>query len=128
MRTKIEVDEFIQGLNHPMNDVIQLLRSIIFEAEPSLTEHLKWNAPSFCYKEKDCITFNFPPKRDSILLVFHRGVAKKELLKRKLITDETGLLQWKTNDRAVVRFSSFQEVEKEKNNLAPVFKLWLEKS
>jgi hypothetical protein len=126
MGSKVRVEEFISALNHPLNDVIQLLRSIIYEAEPSLAELIKWNAPSFCYKEEDCITFNFPPKRDSVLLVFHRGTAKKELPKNKLIADDTGLLIWKTNDRAVVRFSNQEEVEKHKNNLNQIIKLWLE--
>lgn len=125
MGSKVEVEEFISALNHPLNDVIQLLRSIIYEAEPSLTELIKWNAPSFCYKEEDCITFNFPPKRDSVLLVFHRGTAKKELPKSKFITDETGLLQWKTNDRAIAKFASLQEVESQKVNLLIIIRLWL---
>lgn len=125
MGSKIEVEEFISALNHPLNDVIQSLRSIIFEAEPSLTEHIKWNAPSFSFKEEDCITFNFPPKRDGVLLVFHRGTAKKELPKNKLIADDTGLLIWKTNDRAIARFSNLKEVENQKANLKRIIGMWL---
>jgi hypothetical protein len=120
------VQEFLRNLNHPLADVITKLRSIIHEAEPDLTEHIKWNAPSFCKNGDDRITFNFPPKRNEVLLVFHRGVAKKEVPVDKLINNTSGILQWKTNDRAVARFSSTSEVVSQKEDLLNLIKLWLQ--
>jgi len=123
-----EVEIFILDLNQPMLNIIQQLRMIIYKAEPALTEQIKWNAPSFCYKGDDRITFNFPPKKDCVLLVFHRGAAKKEVPSQRLITDDSGILEWKTNDRAVARFSNLIEVENQRNNLDQIIRLWLEYS
>jgi len=126
MAEKTDVHHFLQILNHPLADVITLLREIIKHAEPNLGEHIKWNAPSFYKNGEDCITFNFPPKKDAVLLIFHRGVAKKEVPTNKLINDTSGILQWKTNDRAVARFSSTSEVISQKEALLNLIKLWLQ--
>jgi uncharacterized protein YdhG (YjbR/CyaY superfamily) len=122
------VQIYLDGLDHPLKPEILKIREIIFGVNPNLTEHIKWNAPSFCLNGEDKITYNLSPKKDSIQLVFHRGAKKKELPKEKLISDNSGLLKWATNDRAVIRFTSMQEILDNESSFIEIIKKWLEAS
>lgn len=117
---------YLENLDHPLKSEILKIREMVFKANPNLTEQIKWNAPSFCLNGEDKITFNLPPKKDSIQLVFHRGVKKKELPKEKLINDDSGLLKWATNDRAVIRFTSIQEILENETKFIDIVQKWLE--
>lgn len=123
---KYLVQIYLDGLDHPMKPEILKIREMIFEVNPNLTEQIKWNAPSFCLNGEDKITYNLSPKKDSIQLVFHRGVKKKELPKEKLINDDSGLLKWATNDRAVIRFTSMQEILDNETDFLEIIRKWLE--
>ena len=57
-------------------------------------EHVKWNAPSFCYAGEDMVTFRLYAQ-DRAQLVFHRGSRVRE-------DADTDHLRWATNDRTVV--------------------------
>jgi len=117
---------YLENLDHPLKSEILKIREMVFKANPNLSEQIKWNAPSFCLNGEDKITFNLPPKKDSIQLVFHRGVKKKELPKEKLINDDSGLLKWATNDRAVIRFTSMQEILENETKFIDIIQKWLE--
>ncbi|MCS4434583.1 DUF1801 domain-containing protein [Aquiflexum gelatinilyticum] len=117
---------YLENLDHPLKPEILKIREMVFKANPNLTEQIKWNAPSFCLEGEDKITFNLPPKKDSVQLVFHRGVKKKELPKEKLIKDDSGLLKWAANDRGVIRFTSVQEILGNESKFLDIIRKWLE--
>jgi uncharacterized protein YdhG (YjbR/CyaY superfamily) len=48
-----EVDRFISGLDHPLKEEVERLRTAILDSNDEMTEHVKWNAPSFCYAGED---------------------------------------------------------------------------
>lgn len=127
-KTTDHIPDFLGRLNHPLKEVITALREIIQQADSSLTEHIKWNAPSFCHNGDDRITFNFPPKKDSVLLVFHRGSKTRDVPKDRLISEESGLLEWKANDRAVARFNDTDEVDARRNDLKKIVMDWIKAS
>ena len=84
-----QVDEFIATTVHLLKDVMQSTREIILSADKQITEHIKWNAPSFCTNGDDRITFNLY-KAEYLLLVFHRGAKVKDSKgKETLINDTT---------------------------------------
>lgn len=56
-----EVTEFLRGLEHPLKDGIQELRVAILASDDEITEHIKWNAPSFCFRGDDRVTFRLQP-------------------------------------------------------------------
>ena len=64
-----------------------------------------------------------PPK--NIQLIFHRGAAKLKQPKEKLIDDNTGLLAWRENDRAIATFKNMTDIENAKANLAVIVKKWI---
>lgn len=119
-----EVTTFLDGLSHPFREEIECLRHYILAAHPDLTETIKWNGPNYSLAGNDRITMKIhPPKQ--VQLIFHCGAIKKEPPKEKLITDNSGLLEWKTNDRAVITFRNQAAIEKDRNNLTAVIWAWL---
>ncbi len=79
---------------------------IIKTASPKLSERIKWNAPSYYYKE-DIITFG-PYKTHKLLLVFHHPAIAKV---------KSELLEGNYKDRRLVYFKDKDEAEKNKKEL-----------
>lgn len=120
-----QVKEFIQTSKHPLKKALEEIREIILGADKRITEHIKWNAPSFCFNGDDRITFNLS-KNDRILLIFHRGAKVKDSKsKEPLFEDTTGMLEWLAHDRAVVKIQTIEEVAGKKAVLTKVVKRWL---
>jgi uncharacterized protein YdeI (YjbR/CyaY-like superfamily) len=119
-----EVTSFLDNLNHPLRNEIELLRGILLNESHSLTENIKWNSPNYCHEGEDRITVRIhPPKQ--IQIIFHRGSKKLSQPKHKLITDETGLLAWKENDRAVMSFKAKSDIEKHSAVLTDIIRQWI---
>ena len=107
---KVSLDDYIKNLEHPLKPELLALRKVILESEKTLTEQIKWNAPSFCHNGDDRITFNLA-KKDSILLIFHRGArAKKMTFSKPILPNYAELLEWPANDRAVMKFKNADDV------------------
>ena len=120
-----QVKEFIQTSKHPLKKALEEIREIILGADKRITEHIKWNAPSFCFNGDDRITFNLS-KNDRLLLIFHRGAKVKDSKsKEPLFEDTTGMLEWLAHDRAVVKIQTIEEVAGKKAVLTKIVKRWL---
>jgi DNA-binding transcriptional ArsR family regulator len=119
-----EVSKFLAALEHPLRPEIEELRKIILHSNNGLTELIKWNAPSFRLGGDDRITMRIHPPQQ-VQLVFHRGSKVQQLPKDKLITDDSGLLSWKTNDRAVATFKSIEDIKLRKADLIEIVDKWL---
>lgn len=77
-----QVDDFMAKLDHPFKAEVELVREIIKNVNPEITEQIKWNAPSFSYQGESLVTFNLWEKK-RIHLVFHNPMisrVKSELL------------------------------------------------
>lgn len=53
------------------------------------------------------------------------GVRSIEQPKDRLIKDDSGLLTWKENDRAVATFKNMTEIEDSKSDLDKIIKDWI---
>jgi hypothetical protein len=123
-----QVADFLLNLKHSLKSAIESLREIILNSNKGITEHIKWNAPSFCFQDDDRITFNLH-KNDCILLIFHRGAKVKDTKgKEPLFKDSTGLLEWLSNDRGVAKFYSLEEVNEKKIKLVKLVKQWIKET
>ncbi len=123
-----QVLAFIQQLEHPLKQEVQEVRKIILQLDSQITEHIKWNAPSFCINDEDRITFNFYGA-NKFRLVFHCGSKKKtqKESKEKLINDDSGLLEWVAGDRATITITSIEDLNEEnKINLKKIATKWIE--
>jgi uncharacterized protein YdhG (YjbR/CyaY superfamily) len=77
-----QLDEFMERLDHPFKAEVQMIREIIKNVNPQITEQIKWNAPSFSYKGESLVTFNLWEKK-RVHLVFHNPMISK--VKSKLL-------------------------------------------
>jgi hypothetical protein len=119
-----EVDEFLDALSHPLSDEVKQLRLEILEMEPRATEHIKWNAPSFCIDGVDLITFNLRPM-DRIQLIFHRGAKVRVDADAFTFVDDSGLVKWITSDRGSVTLLP-GELNDRRPQLLKLVGAWLE--
>jgi hypothetical protein len=92
MNKENQVVDYMNNLEHPLKKEIEEVRKIILSANNQFTEHIKWNAPSFCINNEDRVTFNLQGK-GYFRLIFLRGskVKKDNIGKGPLFEDTTGL-------------------------------------
>lgn len=123
-----QVVEFMNNLEHPLKEEIAEVRNIILSTDNRMIEHIKWNAPSFCYEGEDRITFNLQGK-GFFRLVFHCGAkVKHRNTNEPLIVDTYGLLEWKAADRAMLKFTDKKDVKDKEEQLKEIITKWLEVS
>jgi uncharacterized protein YdeI (YjbR/CyaY-like superfamily) len=110
-----DVTKFLDSQPHPFRAEIEQLRTCILQANSGLTENIKWNGP---------ITMRIhPPKQ--VQLIFHTGAKVNQPPKNKLIEENSGLLQWKTADRAVATFQNMTSIEENKETLTDIINKWI---
>ena len=102
-----------------------MLRAIILETEPKLTESIKWNAPSYALDENDRITFAMY-KSGITALILHMGALRKETVNAPpVLTDDHGIVEWKSDIRGVMSFESSEEISNRKDDISDILRRWL---
>jgi hypothetical protein len=119
-----QVTIFLDELKHPLRTEIELLRTIILNTNNEIVENIKWNGPNYVYAGIDRITMRIQPIKN-IQLIFHRGAKVLEQPQHKLIEDSSGLLLWKTNDRAIATFKNLEDINAHSSSLADIVNTWL---
>lgn len=107
-----QVNEWMSKLDGEMRPSVEAVRKIIKAAGPKLNERIKWNAPSYYYKD-DIVTFGPTKARDKIILVFHHP---------KIIKIKSDLLKGDYKDRRLVYFNSSKEITVNKKELERIIK------
>lgn len=103
------VDEFMDKLDHPLKAEVQAIREIIKGVHPRITEEIKWNAPSFSYKDY-IATFNLR-ERKRVHLVFHNP---------RIAEVQSDLLEGDYKDRRMAYFSGMSDVQAKRAALEEV--------
>lgn len=118
------VSQFILDLNHPLQAEIDYLRKLILSVNEEITENIKWNGPNFMHKGLDRFTMKLhPPKQ--IQLILHRGYDVKEQIPQRLIASDFPLLNWRSNDRAVISLKSIHEIKQNEAELVSCLNNWI---
>jgi hypothetical protein len=107
-----EVDDWFTERKHPLTDAMQLARKLILEADPRVSESIKWKTPTFSY-QGNIVSFN--PSKKFVSLLFHRG-SEIEGDFPHLIGD--GRLV------RVMRLADVSEVEATRDELQAVIRAW----
>ena len=102
-----QVNEWMSKLDTGMKPAIDAVRKIIRSAGPKLNERIKWNAPSYYYKE-DIVTFGPVRSKDKVILVFHHP---------NIVKIKSTLLEGDYKDRRLVYFNSLNEIKSGKKEL-----------
>jgi len=105
-----QVKAWLSKLDPPIKKEIEAVRQIIRNSAAKLHERIKWNAPSYYYKE-DILTFGPYQKDGRILLVLHHPAVVKI---------KSALLQGEYKDRRLVYFSNSKEAAKNKKELVRI--------
>lgn len=117
------VQAFISALDHPYKDAIVALRQLLLTADPSISEEVKWNAPSFRTSE------NFATMhlrgQDSFQLILHLGAKSGRMVPKDAIADPDKLLKWLGPDRASVAFSGAPHLARKSEALVAIVRQWI---
>ncbi len=107
-----------------IRSAVERLRVMVLAAGDGVTEHIKWNGPSFCLDGDDRITVGLAPK-GGVRAILHRGVKPKDAA-GFVFPDETGLIRWAAPDRGVVAFADEAAVAAHAGAFADICRRWLE--
>lgn len=119
-----EVEAFLAALDHPRRAEILALRRIILDADPSISEGIKWNAPSFRTSEWFA-TFHLRAK-EGVQVILHLGAKRREGANpRAAIADPESLLEWLAEDRASVKFRDMNDVDARRIALKSLIRQWI---
>src|SRR5688572_4485205 len=119
-----DVDAFMAELQHPLKAGIEQLRSAILASNEQITEHVKWNAPSFCFGGVDRATFRLQPG-DRLQLILHRGAKTRNDSADFRFEDPSGLLEWLAPDRAVVTFRDLADIDARQAMVVNLVNRWV---
>jgi Domain of unknown function (DU1801) len=111
------------ALEHPLKAGIEAVRAIILDTDEGVSERIKWNAPSFYFKD-DFATFKLRPMQ-TVQIILHTGAKVKENPKEIQINDPSDLLKWAAKDRCVVTFLDMQDIESKKVSFVEVLRQWI---
>lgn len=110
-------DELMEASNHPLKTEIDALREIIRGANSKLEERVKWNAPSYYYKNTDMAAFNLRQQGFvQLIMLFPHG----------LVDDNSGILLGNWKDRRELRFSTINDIAIHKQSLILIINNWIE--
>ena len=100
------------------------LRALALGAGEGVTEHVKWNGPSFCIDGDDRITVGIAP-RGGVRAILHRGVKAKDATGFSF-PDDSGLIQWAAADRGVITFADEGAISAHADAFAAICRRWFE--
>lgn len=109
MTDKEKVSEYMDKLNHPLKVEIETVRKIIKGSDKRISERIKWNAPSYYYKE-DMVTFNHRNQK-AVHLVFHHPA---------IVKIKSPLLLGDYKDRRMTYFKDMKDVKVNKKELVRI--------
>jgi hypothetical protein len=119
------VETFLTRFDSALKPEVLALRQIILDVDPSITEQIKWNVPSFCTSEHFA-TFNLRAK-DSLGIILHLGAKVRDTAVTGIsISDPESLLEWLGADRAIVKFYGLNDIESKKLAFVNVIQQWIQ--
>jgi hypothetical protein len=112
-------------LEHPHKAAVEALRKLILSVDPSISEGIKWNAPSFRTTEYFA-TVNLRAK-SGIRVILHLGAKIRDLPAGGVsISDPNELLRWLGKDRAMVELADSKELKSAQTALQAILRQWIE--
>jgi hypothetical protein len=120
-----DVEQYLAELHHPLKDGVRQLRAAILACDPAISEHVKWNAPSFRHGGEDRVTFRLRP-RGRLQLIFHRGAKVRADSAGFTFDDPTGLMTWAAPDRAVIDFPDLAAVSARQAQVTTLVRRWVQ--
>jgi hypothetical protein len=122
--TPESVEAFVASLDEVSKQTVCALRQIILAADPSITEGIKWNVPSFRTSEYFA-TMNLRVKT-GVGVVLHFGAKKSDISTTGVaISDPASLLVWLAKDRAMISFRDVDDITARRSALTNIIREWI---
>ncbi len=120
------IEDFMSDLTDDKRTQVEMLRNLIYASNPHLTEHIKWNAPSFVLDGEDRITFNLMNKQGLVKLIFHMGATRKEDKNgTPIMDDDSRLIEWSSDIRGMLTFTGAEDIDSKSAELTNILQKWL---
>ena len=110
-----EVDAWFEAYENPQKELVQAVRDAILDADPRVTEAIKWKAPTFVYRGN--IASFYPKTKSHASLMFHTGAS---------LPDPSGLLAGEGDTSRVARFESIEDLEVKTPALQALIAAWID--
>lgn len=112
-------------LDHPLRYELAALRALIMGVDPGIEEGIKWNAPSFFYRDYFA-TFNLR-STDKIQAIFHTGAKVKASATEGMeIDDPHGVMKWLAKDRCMLTLQDMADLEAKRHALESIIRQWIQ--
>jgi hypothetical protein len=120
------VDEFLAAQSPERRADIEALRALVLEAEPALTEIVKWNSPDYVLDGVDRLTINATGK-GPVRLILHFGTGRAEdtAAAPTFAGDTKQLLTWHSNIRASLALPPPAELAGKREAILGLIRAWL---
>ena len=122
-----QVTAHIQKLDPSIGEAIETLRQIILSANPEISEHIKWNNPSFYYSG-EMAPFNPKEyKRDIAVMNLHKNRIMVVFPSGAKLNDTSGLLTGDyTDGRRIAIFKDLEDIKSKAETVKTLIKLWVD--
>ncbi|MBX9471674.1 DUF1801 domain-containing protein [Microcella sp.] len=122
----VSVTDFLGELDDDRRDQVLALREIITSLDAPLSEHIKWNAPSYVLDGEDRLTMNLRNKEGAVKLVLHMGAVRPENKKgQPVLADDGGIVEWASDIRGLITFAGVDDIRENQAVLRRVLVGWL---
>ena len=120
------VDEFLAAQTPERRADVETLRALVIEAEPGLSEIVKWNSPSYVLDGVDRLTIN-AAGTGPVRLILHFGTARAEdkAAPTAFAGDPEGLLTWHSDIRASLVLPPRAELAGRREAILGLIRAWL---
>ena len=121
-----EVERYISQLEPEIQPAIEYLRQVILSIDKEISEHIKWNSPSFYYSGE---MKEFDPKeykRDILVMNLRKNKIMCVLPTGMDIKVNTEILEGNyTDGRRIINFRNLGDIQEKEPKLRETIKEWL---
>jgi len=107
------VDAWFEAYDNPQKDVVERVRELILDADPRITESVKWSTPTFSYRG-NLISIQ-PRATKFVSLLVHEGAS---------IPGHHPRLEGDGPHARTIRFSDIGDLEKGTAELQAIVRAW----
>ncbi|GAA1814680.1 DUF1801 domain-containing protein [Agromyces neolithicus] len=120
------VDEFLTAQDPQRRADVESLRALVREADPELTEIVKWNSPDYTLDGIDRLTIN-AAGNGPVRLILHFGTERAEDkgAAPTFSGDPDGLLTWHSNIRASLALPEQSRLAGQRDAIVALIRAWL---
>lgn len=118
-----DVDAWLDQQSHDMTNAARDIREAIHRCAPDVGESIKWQAPNFALHD-DFATFSM--RRPGVLqVILHTGAKPKPDHAQIRVDDLGGRLKMAGYNRAIITFTSVDDVSTSLGDLQSVISEWV---